>query len=109
MRTRGLKPLYIGALFRRSKSRSYADARIETLAWLIRQDNRSDRVPMRTRGLKHSLKHRVSLLIHRVPMRTRGLKPVELRGNANTTTSRSYADARIETPCGARGLKHNKV
>ena len=31
------------------------------------------------------------------------------RSFISTFASRSYAGARIETPCGARGLKHNKA
>ena len=67
------------------------------------------RVPMRTRGLKLDIAETASDPNDRVPMRTRGLKLDNRPDPKRKGQSRSYADARIETPCGARGLKHNKV
>ena len=87
-----------GLLYPLLPSRSYADARIETsivmstsatscIAFLCgRADwNVSPPCPWTGRA-------------HRVPMRTRGLKQQSCRCSTIQWISRSYADARIETP-----------
>ena len=96
MRTRGLKHFEDGSFAVYTESRSYADARIETLTMRSRSNLLRSRSYADARiETKSHMTARVSSK-HRVPMRTRGLKCHSIPCGPYSSASRSYADARIE-------------